>query len=71
MVFNNPAAVVGINATDDDVPDLEAPPGNMEVDVPTVTSNDEMNMNTAENIKIVVLDGIVMGPQINIFQIII
>ena len=71
VVFNNPAAVVGVDATDDDVPDLEAPPEDMEVDVPPVTSDDEMNVDTAEYIKMVVLDGIVMGPQVNIFQIMI
>ena len=71
VVFNNPAAVVGVDATDDDVPDLEAPPGDMEVDLPPVTSDDEMNVDAAPYIKMVVLDGIVMGPQVNIFQIII
>ena len=73
VVFNNPAAVVGVDATDDDVPDLEAPPEGMEVDVPplAVTSDDEMNVDTTQYIKMVVLDGIVMGPQVNIFQIMI
>jgi hypothetical protein len=43
----------------------------MEVDVPQVTSDDEMDIDATPNIKMVVLDGIVMGPQVNDFYIII
>jgi len=65
VVFNDPAAVVGINATDDDIPALEAAPEEMEIDAPQVPSDDEMDTDDNPNIRMVVLDGIVMGPQVN------
>ena len=67
VVFNDPAAVVGVDATDDNIPAMAAPPEAMEVDIPPVTSDDEMDVDTAPNIKMVVLDGVVMGPQVNYF----
>ncbi|KIJ93116.1 hypothetical protein K443DRAFT_13109 [Laccaria amethystina LaAM-08-1] len=63
VVFNNPAAVVGVDATDDDIPPLEAAPEQMEIDAPAVPSDDEMDTDDIPNIRMVVLDGIVMGPQ--------
>jgi hypothetical protein len=57
VVFNNSAAVVGVDATDDDIPPLEAAPEKMEID-----AADEMDTD------VVVLDGIVMGPQLNNFR---
>ena len=65
MVFNNPAAVVGVDATDDDISALAAAPEEMEVDAPQVPSDDDMDTDDIPNIKMVVLDGIVMGPQVN------
>ena len=65
LVFNNPAAVVGVDATDEDIPALAEPPKDMEVDAPQVTSDDDMDTDDIPNIKMVVLDGIVMGPQVN------
>ena len=67
VVFNNPAAVVGVDATDEDIPALEDPPEDMEVDAPQVPSDDHMDTDDTPNIKMVVLDGIVMGPQVNDF----
>lgn len=64
VVFNNPAAVVGVDATDDNIPALEGPPEGIEVDAPQVSSDDEMDTDDIPNIKMVVLDGIVMGPQV-------
>ena len=65
MVFNNPAAVVGVDATDDDIPALAAAPEEMEVDAPQVTPDEDMDTDDIPNIKMVVVDGIVMGPQVN------
>lgn len=65
VVFNNPAAVVGVDATDEDIPALAEPPEDMEVDAPQVPSDDNMDTDDIPNIKMVVLDGIVMGPQVN------
>ncbi|KIM38574.1 hypothetical protein M413DRAFT_45603, partial [Hebeloma cylindrosporum] len=62
-VFNNPAAVVGVDATDDNIPALPGAPEEVEVDAPQVTSDHEMDTDDIPNIKMVVLDGIVMGPQ--------
>jgi hypothetical protein len=60
-------AVVGVDATDDDIPPLEAAPEQMEIDAPAVPSDDEMDTEDIPNIRMVVLDGIVMGPQVNNF----
>jgi hypothetical protein len=46
VVFNDPAAVVGVDATDDNIPALAAPPKAMEVEIPQVTSADEMDVDT-------------------------
>jgi hypothetical protein len=43
VVFNNPAAVVGVDATDEDIPALAEPPEDMEVDAPQVPSDDAMD----------------------------
>ena len=68
VVFNDPAAVVGVDATDDNIPALAVAPEVMQVDPPEVTSDDEMSVDgDTPNIKMVVLDGIVMGPQVNDF----
>ena len=68
VVFNNPAAVVGVDATDDDIPALEVAPEEMDIDAPQVPLNDEMDTDDIPNIRMVVLDGIVMGPQVNNFR---
>ncbi|KIJ97619.1 hypothetical protein K443DRAFT_9758 [Laccaria amethystina LaAM-08-1] len=65
VVFNNPAAVVGVDATDDDIPAIATAPDEMEVEAPQIISDDEMDTDDIPNIKMVVLDGIVMGPQVN------
>ena len=65
VVFNNPAAVVRVDATDEDIPALAKPPEDVEVDAPQVSSDDEMDTDDITNIKRVILDGIVMGPQVN------
>lgn len=62
VVFNNPAAVVGIDATGDNIPALEAVGEETEVDLPEVAPNDEIAGRT---VNMVVLDGVVMGPQVN------
>lgn len=67
VVFNNPAAVVGVDATDDNIPAMAVAPEEMEVDAPEVTSDNEVNVDDTPNIKMVVLDGVVMGPQVNNF----
>ena len=65
VVFNNPAAVVGVDATDDDIPTLDAAHEKMEVDALQVTPDEDMDTDDIPNIKMVVVDGIVMGPQVN------
>ena len=70
VVFDNPAAVVGIDATDDNIPALASTHEEIDIDLPLVTSDNEMDVDTIQNIKMVVLDGVVMGPQVNNFQII-
>jgi hypothetical protein len=37
----------------------------MAIDAPQVLSNDDMDTDDIPNIKMVILDGIVMGPQVN------
>ena len=69
VVFNNPAAVVGVDATDDDIPALEVAPEEMDIDAPQMPLNDEMDTDDIPNVRMVVLDGIVMGPQVNNFRI--
>jgi hypothetical protein len=68
VVFNDPAAVVGVDATDDNIPAMAVAHEEMEVDAPQVTSDNEMDVDDTSNIKMVVLDGIVMGPQVNDFR---
>ena len=69
VVFNNPAAVVGVDATDDDIPALEVAPEEMDIDAPQMPLNDDMDTDDNPNVRMVVLDGIVMGPQVNNFRI--
>ena len=69
VVFNNPAAVVGVDATDDDIPALEVAPEEMDIDAPQMPLNDEMDTDDIPNVRMVVLDGIVMGPQVSNFRI--
>ena len=69
VIFDNPAAVVGVDATDDDAPAMAAPPGAMEVDTPQINSDSEVDVDTIPVVKMVVLNGIVMGPQVNDFEI--
>jgi len=65
VVFNNPAAVVGMDATDDNIPTIGSDHEEPQVDLPQVTSDDEMDVDAIQDIKMVVLDGVVMGPQVN------
>jgi hypothetical protein len=67
VVFNDPAAVVGVDATDDNIPAMAVAPEEMDVDAPQVASDNEMDIDGIPNIKMVVLDGVVMGPQVNDF----
>ncbi|EDR13461.1 uncharacterized protein LACBIDRAFT_322419 [Laccaria bicolor S238N-H82] len=55
--------LLGVDATDDDIPALEGAPEGMDIDAPQVPSDDEMDTDDIPNIRVVVLDGIVMGPQ--------
>jgi len=48
---------------------MAAPPGAMEVDTPQINSDSEVDMDTIPVVKMVVLDGVVMGPQVNDFEI--
>jgi len=67
VVFDDPAAVVGMDATDDNIPAMTLTHEEMEIDLPQITSDDNMDTDTIQNITIVVLDGVVMGPQVNNF----
>jgi len=42
----------------------------IEVDLPQITTDNETDVDAIQNIKMVVLDGVVMGPQVNDFYII-
>jgi hypothetical protein len=67
VVFDDPAAVVGMDATDDNIPAMTLTHEEMEIDLPQITSDDNMDIDTIQNITMVVLDGVVMGPQVNNF----
>ena len=71
VVFDDPAAVVGMDATDDNIPAMPSNHEEVQVDLPQipVTTDDEMDVDAIRNIKMVVLDGVVMGPQVNNVQI--
>ena len=71
VVFNDPAAVVGMDATDDDIPAMALNHEQVQIDLPQnpVTAEDDMEVDDIPNIKMVVLDGVVMGPQVNIIYI--
>ena len=66
MVFDDPAAVVGIDATDDNIPAM-VNHEEVQVNLPQIpdTADDEMDVDAIPHIKMVVLDGVVMGPQVN------
>jgi hypothetical protein len=65
VVFDDPAAVVGMDATDDNIPAM-ASNYEVQVDLPHIpgTVDDKMDGDATLNIKMVVLDGVVMGPQV-------
>ena len=67
VVFDDPAAVVGMDATDDNIPAMTLNHEEVQVDLPQIPVNadDEMDVDAIRNIKMVVLDGVVMGPQVN------
>lgn len=67
VVFDDPAAVVGMDATDDNIPAMASNIEEVQVNLPQipVTADDEMDVDDIPNIKMVVLDGVVMGPQVN------
>lgn len=68
IVFDNPAAVVGVDE-DNDIPDLAE-----DAEVPeniSASSTSDIPIDTAKrSIKLVVLDGQVMGPQVKYFKLI-
>jgi hypothetical protein len=70
VVFDDPAAVVGMDATDDNIPTMASNHEEEQADLHQipVTADDEMDVDAIsniKNIKMVVLDGVVMGPQVN------
>jgi CxC5 like cysteine cluster associated with KDZ transposases len=67
VVFDDPAAVVGMDATDDNIPAMASNNEEVQVDVPqiSVTSDEEMDIDAIRYIKMAVMDGVVMGPQVN------
>jgi hypothetical protein len=67
VVFDDPAAVVGMDATDENIPAMASNHEEVQVDLPQIpdTIDDEMDVDAIPNIKMVVLDGVVMGPQVN------
>ena len=62
LVFNDPAAVVGVDATDDDIPALDSVHEEPEVDQ---QEDDEMDIDNIHDVTLVTLNGVVMGPQVN------
>jgi len=64
VIFDDPAAVVGIDATDDNIPVMESSHEEVQIEIPD-TADDEMDVDAIQNIRMVVLDGVVMGPQVN------
>jgi hypothetical protein len=62
VVFDDPAAVVGVDATDDDIPALVTDHEDPEVDL---HEGDEMDVDNIRDTTLVTLDGVVMGPQVN------
>ncbi|EDQ98795.1 uncharacterized protein LACBIDRAFT_335649 [Laccaria bicolor S238N-H82] len=61
VVFDDPAAVVGVDATDDDIPALVTAHEEPEVDL---HQGDEMDIDNIRDTNLVTLDGVVMGPQV-------
>jgi hypothetical protein len=49
------------------IPAMAVAPEEMDVDAPQVASDNEIDVDGIPNIKMVVLDGVVMGPQVNDF----
>jgi len=62
VVFDDPAAVIGVDATDDDIPALVTVNEEPEVDL---HEGDEMDIDNIHDTTLVTLDGVVMGPQVN------
>ena len=62
VVFDDPAAVVGVDATNDDMPALVTVNEEPEVDL---HEGDEMDIDNICDTTLVTLDGVVMGPQVN------
>jgi len=67
VVFNNPAAVFGIDASDDNIPELDNSDSEIELELSDSSSDDEMDDTVARTVNMVVLDGVVMGPQVSDF----
>ena len=61
-VFDDLAAVVGVNATDDNIPALATAHEEPEVDLP---EDEGMDIDDIHDTTLVTLDGVVMGPQVN------
>ena len=59
-----------MDATDDNIPAMTSTHEEIEVDLPQITTDNKTNVDAIQNIKMVVLDGVVMGPQVNDFYII-
>ena len=62
VVFDDPAAVVGVDATNNDMPALVTVNEEPEVDL---HEGDEMDIDNICDTTLVTLDGVVMGPQVN------
>ena len=60
-----------MDATDDDIPAMALNHEQVKIELPQnpVTAEDDMEVDDIPNIKMVVLDGVVMGPQVNIIYI--
>ena len=61
-VFDDPAAVVGVDATDDNIPALAIAHKEPEFDLP---KDEGMDIDDICDTTMVTLDGVVMGPQVN------
>jgi len=67
VVFDDPAAVIGIDATDENIPAMASNHEEVLVDLPQnpVTAEEGIDVDAIRNIKMAVMDGVVMGPQVN------
>ena len=61
-VFDDPAAVVGVDATDDNIPALAIAHEEPEFNLP---EDEGMDIDDIRDTTMVTLDGVVMGPQVN------